>query len=78
MFEYTDGYQQTFRTMAVAPDYPGQPIAAAIWVEISDGAFDRTAVQLPLDRVEEVIAGIRDAARQAAVGSVRPAAEAAS
>lgn len=65
-FEYRDEHRQTLRINRLEPDYPGQRVAPAIWIETMDGAFGGTAVKVPLDHVEEVVAGIRDAARQAA------------
>ncbi|KUJ65419.1 hypothetical protein [Streptosporangium amethystogenes] len=65
-FEYRDDHQLTLRINRLEPDYPGQTITPAIWIETSDGFFSRTAVKVPAARVEEVVAGIRDAARTAA------------
>ncbi|MFE0800103.1 hypothetical protein [Streptomyces sp. NPDC058812] len=45
----------------------GQPVITA-WTR---GAFARVPVRIPLDRIEELVAGIRDTARQAAA-SARP------
>lgn len=44
-------------------DLDGQPVITA-WTR---GTFARVPVRIPLDRIEELVAGIRDTARQAAV-----------
>jgi len=65
-FEYRDDDQMTLRINHLEPDYPGQIATPAIWISVSDEAFDSVSVLIPLARVEEVVAGIRDAARTAA------------
>jgi hypothetical protein len=64
-FEYRDDSRQILRINAVEPDYPGQRIIPGIWIDVSDGGFNRAYARVPIDRVEELVAGIRDAARQA-------------
>lgn len=55
--------------------YPaGPPGAPAVWLHVRQG-HDSANVLIPLDRVEEVVAGIRDMARQAG-NEASPAADA--
>lgn len=66
-FEYID-HDGDRLSIAPAPDCEtGGP---SVSVTAAGRAWDEVTVHVPLDRVEEVIAGIRDAARQAAAAGV--------
>ncbi|MEU7074705.1 hypothetical protein AB0B30_32640 [Streptomyces narbonensis] len=65
MFEYRDNDGARLAIDAVnASTYYGNEPVVALLTEHRDGD-DLPVVYVPLDRVEEVVAGIRDAARQA-------------
>lgn len=67
-FEYTDPDGDTI-SVEVAERDDGQRVVALI----ADERRDHTTIHIPLGRVEELVAGIRDTARQAA--TAQPAAE---
>ena len=59
-FHYHDVSGNEIET--VAEGYKGQPVVT-LWAR---GEFATVPVRIPVDRIEEFIAGIRDTARQAA------------
>lgn len=62
-FEFTDEYGQRLTITPVAPEQPDD--APALWFKTTDGGWGGTSVKVPLDKLEEAIAGQRDMARQA-------------
>ncbi|MFE1205674.1 hypothetical protein ACFW5V_28720 [Streptomyces sp. NPDC058762] len=60
-FTDTDGHHLDIQADT---DLDGQPVITA-WTR---GTFARVPVRIPLDRIEELVAGIREAGRQAARG----------
>lgn len=64
-FEYRDPDYDLFR-VGHAPHHPDGPRIILHTEFAHDSGTDTAEVAVPLDRVEEVVAGIRDAARQAA------------
>ncbi|MBT2449454.1 hypothetical protein J7F03_20650 [Streptomyces sp. ISL-43] len=62
-FEYTDEHDQRLRIAPVEREQPNEE--PALWFETTDGGFRGTSVKVPLSKLEEVIAGGRDMARQA-------------
>lgn len=61
-FHFTDA---NTRRLELEPDtnLDGQPVVT-LWAR---GTFARVPVRIPVDQVEEVVAGLRDTARQAAL-----------
>lgn len=62
-FRYTD--PDGDRLHALPEQRDGQPV---VELNIHSEGSDSLGINIPLDRVEELIAGIRDTARQAAKG----------
>ncbi|WP_328962941.1 hypothetical protein [Streptomyces virginiae] len=62
-FEYTDEFGQRLAITPVEREQPDD--APALWFTTTDGGWGGTSVKVPLDKLEELIAGQRDMARQA-------------
>ncbi|MFE6080012.1 hypothetical protein [Streptomyces virginiae] len=62
-FEYTDEFGQRLAITPVEREQADE--APALWFTTTDGGWGGTSVKVPLDKLEEAIAGQRDMARQA-------------
>jgi hypothetical protein len=62
-FRYTDPDGHEIETQP--EEWDGQPVVA-VWIR---GEFATVPARIPVDHVEEFIAGLRDTARHAATGS---------